>query len=94
MRFFSLMIQILLFLYVLSLIFYNSGIILNANAKQESDNNKNYNCIKFNSITRQILISCSTKPVFLSDIYKKIHNFLFQFFNSLKSCKKVTKIVQ
>ncbi len=74
MRYYSIIIQTLLFLYILSLIFCNYGIISNAYAKQNSDNDEKNNCIKFNSITRQIFISCLTKPVFLSDVYKKIHN--------------------
>ncbi|HEY6534781.1 MAG TPA: right-handed parallel beta-helix repeat-containing protein [Candidatus Nitrosocosmicus sp.] len=52
----------------------NSDYVLNAQAKQNINYNEKNNCIKFNSITRQVFISCLDKPVFLTDIYKKMHN--------------------
>lgn len=74
MKYCILLIQSLLFIYIISIILLNSDYVLNAQAKQNINYNEKNNCIKFNSITRQVFISCLDKPVFLTDIYKKMHN--------------------
>ena len=74
MKYCILLIQVLLFIYIISIILLNSDYVLNTQAKQNINYNEKNNCIKFNSITRQVFISCLAKPVFLTDIYKKIHN--------------------